>query len=245
MIELRRRESFYLGLAVAMSATAFVGFWFTYFGPLFGGAYPQVSPLVHVHGWSFFGWYLLLPMQAGFIKAGRTATHRTLGLGSIALGLTMIVVGLIVSVVQVDMARRPDGDPFWQLMGVPIFSIWVLFTSFYATAMYRRGHRVVHKQFIMLASAVALAAATFRILVRIFGFTPPVAIAGCLAPVFFILVAMSHDCRSARSSNQVYLWGASAMICVIAGAFVLALTPGAEFVERGIGSIGQVLRPLY
>jgi hypothetical protein len=32
----------------------------TYFGPLFRGAYPEVSPLAHVHGWSFFGWYLLL-----------------------------------------------------------------------------------------------------------------------------------------------------------------------------------------
>ncbi len=42
---LRERESFYLWIAVAMSCTVFVGFWFTYFGPAFRGAYPQVLPL--------------------------------------------------------------------------------------------------------------------------------------------------------------------------------------------------------
>lgn len=31
----RRCTSFYLWLAVALSCTVIVGFWFTYFGPLF------------------------------------------------------------------------------------------------------------------------------------------------------------------------------------------------------------------
>ena len=95
--QVRTGESFYLLLVLAMTGMAFIGFWFTYFGPVFAGAYPQVSPLVHVHGWSFFAWYLLLPTQAGLIRTGRVRTHLFIGLCSIALGAVMILVGLIVS----------------------------------------------------------------------------------------------------------------------------------------------------
>jgi hypothetical protein len=48
MTEPGQRGSFYLWLSLAMSVTAFYGFWFTYFEPLRQGAYPQVSPMVHV-----------------------------------------------------------------------------------------------------------------------------------------------------------------------------------------------------
>lgn len=239
------RDFFYLSLTLAMTATAFFGFWFTYFAPMFDGAYPEVSPLVHVHGWTFFAWYLLLPAQAGLIRSGRVSTHRAVGLGSIALGVVMIVVGLIVSAVQVDLARRPDGNPFWALMGVPIFAIWMLFTTFYVSAIYLRKRRTRHKQFIVLASAVALAAATFRILVVAFGFAPWVAIAGCLAPALFVLAAMGHDHRHGRPVSRVYLWGGSAMVAVIGGAFLLVLTPGFDFVEHSIGWLGETLMPLY
>lgn len=240
-----RRDAFYLSLALAMTGTAYLGFWFTYFGPAFAGNYPRVSPLVHVHGWSFFLWYLLLPTQAGLIRTGRIATHRLIGLCTIVLGAIMVGVGLIVSTVQVDLARRPDGSPFWQLMGLPIFAIWMLFACFYATAIYRRKHRATHKQFIVLASAVALAAATFRILVQVIGLSQWVAIAGCFAPLGFVAFATWHDYHKRRSLSPVYLWGAAAMIGLIGGAFFLSTKPGSHPVEQGVGRIGQFLSPLY
>jgi hypothetical protein len=48
------RSWIYLGLLLAMSATAFWGFAYTHFIPVLAGAYPQASPAVHVHGWSLF-----------------------------------------------------------------------------------------------------------------------------------------------------------------------------------------------
>ena len=245
MVVSRKRDAFYLWLALAMTTTAFVGFWFTYFGPLFRGAYPEVSPLVHVHGWTFFAWYLLLPAQAGLIRTERVAAHRTIGLASITLGVLMIAVGLIVSVVRVDMAKGPNGDPFWRLMGLPIFTIWILFAVFYAAAMYLRRRPAHHKRLIVLASAVALSAATFRILVLIFGFAPWVAIAGCLAPLAFILTAMVYEYRQVHSVSALYLLGISAMSALIVGAFFLVMTRREEFFAQSIGRVGQILRPLY
>ena len=42
-------------------AGVYLGFSFTYFGPRLRGTYPPTPAAVHVHGWSFFAWYLLLP----------------------------------------------------------------------------------------------------------------------------------------------------------------------------------------
>jgi uncharacterized membrane protein YozB (DUF420 family) len=243
--EQRERESFYLWIAVALGCTVFVGFWFTYFGPLFRGIYPQVSPLVHVHGWTFFGWYVLLIAQASLIRSGRVAIHRALGLASTVLATVMIAVGLIVSTVRIDMSLGPDGDPFWALMGLPIFSIWVLFTVFYAAAIYRRRRAADHKRLMLLASAVALSAATFRIFVEIFGLERWVAIVGTLAPNFFMVGAMIYDYRSVRQIHRMYLWGVPTMLGAVGGVFLLGMTPAGEVVKQAVAWFGRLLRPLY
>lgn len=242
---LQRRSSFYLMITSAMTCTVFLGFSLTYFGPMARGVYPDVSPLVHIHGWTFFAWYVLLPLQAGLIRSRKVSIHRTLGLASAGLGALMITVGLIVSLVQIDRARAPDGDPFWQLLGVPIFGVWLLFTVFYLEAMRRRRRVEDHKRLIILASAVALSAATFRIIVRITGFGTWIAIIGMLVCVTFPLVGIIDDRRRQRGIHPIYAWGVTATVLVIGGSFLLGVTPGGGMVEQGLGWAGRLLSPLY
>ena len=78
-----------------------------------------------------------------------------------------------------------------------------------------------HKRFIVLPSVVALPAATFRILVRLFGFAPWVAIAGCLATLAFVLTAMVHECRRVHSVSPAYVLGASTVSALMVGAFLI------------------------
>jgi hypothetical protein len=241
----RSRRSFYLWIAVAMCGTVLAGFWFTYFGPLLSATYPAVQPIVHVHGWSYFLWYLLFAAQAALIRSGRISTHRTLGIASTALATIMIAVGLIVSTVRVEEALGPDGDPFWKLMGLPIFSIWILFTAFYIAAVGRRRHASDHKRLMLLASSAALAAATFRIVVRFLGLEWWTAIVGTLAPVLFIVAAVIHDYRSTGTIHRIYAWGLPATAGTIGGSFLLGLTPGAVVAQHAVGSIGRLLKPLY
>jgi len=66
-----QRESQYLWLCLSASFVTFLRFSSTYFGPMIAGEYPKVSPTVHLHGWTFFSWYLLLPLQAALIAASR------------------------------------------------------------------------------------------------------------------------------------------------------------------------------
>ncbi len=241
----RPRRSFYLVVTSAMTCTMILGFSFTYFGPMMRGGYPDVSPMVHVHGWTFFAWYLLLPLQAALVRTRRVSVHRTLGLASMGLGALMIAVGLVVSVVQIDMARAPDGNPFWQLMGVPIFGIWLLFTVCYIEAMRRRRNVEAHKRLIILASAAALSAATFRVVVRFAGFSTATAMLGMLAVVIFPVVGMLVDRRNGMPAHPVYLWGVPAIMLVICGGFGVGAVPGGDVVVQALGWLGRVLRPAY
>lgn len=245
MTDPMQRNSFYLLMAVLMSGTVFTGFSFTYFEPLFRGVYPEVSPLVHMHGWTFFLWYLLLPLQAGLIRSGNVAVHRALGLASIMLGVLMVLVGLVVSVVQIHMAQMPNADPFWQLMGVPIFCIWGLFTIFYVEAIRRRRRLEEHKRLILLASAVPISAASFRILVQFVEFGTGVAVVGCLLPVLFPLAAIINDRQSSRTMHPVYLRGVPVMVLVIGGSFLLGVAPGGELAEQSLARLGRALMPWY
>lgn len=241
----RPRSTFYLLIICAMTCTMVLGFSFTYFGPIMRGGYPAVAPIVHVHGWTFFAWYLLLPLQAALVRARRVSVHRTLGLAGMGLGAVIILVGLVVSVAQIHMARAPDGNPFWKLMGVPIFATWLLFTAFYIEAMRRRRRIEEHKRLIILASAAALSAATFRIVVRFAGFSTATALIGMLAVIIFPLAGMVIDRRQGRHVHPVYALGVAAIVVAMCAGFVAGAVPGGELVVRVLGWVGRLLMPLY
>jgi hypothetical protein len=157
----------------------------------------------------------------------------------------MIMVGLVVSLVQIDLARAPDGNPFWQLMGVPIFGVWILFTVFYVEAIRRRKRIEDHKRLIVLASAAALSAATFRIVARIAGFSIWVAIIGMLAAVTFPLIAILHDRQRQTAVEPIYAWGVAATVAMIVATFLLGVTPAGDMIAQGLAWVGRMIRPLY
>lgn len=72
---------------------------------------------VNLHGWAFFLWYGLLPLQAGLISFRRVSVHRVLGKASALLALAMVLTGLVVVGTQMELARQPGGSPFWQFLG--------------------------------------------------------------------------------------------------------------------------------
>ena len=121
MTESGTRSWVYVGLALAMSFTAYWGFAYTYFTPVLAGTYPKVSPAVHVHGWSFFLWFLLLTFQAVLMATGRRRTHMALGGASVVLAAVMVFTGILVASVRIDQGlSAPEPDEltvFWKEFG--------------------------------------------------------------------------------------------------------------------------------
>jgi hypothetical protein len=237
-----------------MSATAFWGFAYTYFIPFLSGAYPKVSPAVHIHGWSFFLWYLLLPFQVSLIATHRRRLHMTLGSASLALAGVMVFSGVLVASVRIEhglSAANPDEfTTFWKQFGQLIMYNMVLFVGFYTAAMIRRNRPAVHKRMMILASASALVAALFRIIVGVTGFywlaTPGwVLPAAFFLPALFIGIGMVHDRASRGSVHRTYLVGLSILIGVHGFGFVTASTPLGDVSSEVMASFAHLFGGLY
>lgn len=250
----RTRSWVYVGLALSMSATAFWGFSYTYFMPLLAGAYPQVSPAVHLHGWSFFLWFLLLPAQAFLMASGRRRTHMTLGVASVALAAVMVLTGILVASVRIEQglsATEPDEfTTFWREFGQLIMYNMVLFAGFYGTAMLRRGQPDLHKRMMVLASASVLPAAIFRIIVALGGFhwlaTPGWVMPACmLLPSVFIVAAMMYDRIATGVVHGAYKIGLAALLLVYGFGLVTGGTPAGDAVSRVMALFAQVFGGLY
>jgi uncharacterized membrane protein YozB (DUF420 family) len=200
---------------------------------------------VHVHGWTFFLWYLLLPLQAILIATKRIPLHRTLGTASIVLAVAMVATGLVVIGVQMEAARQPNGNPFWIFLGPTIFVTLVLFAAFFALAFKFRKNRDLHKRFIVLASAGALGAAGFRVIGRIIGFGPAAGISGIFAPNLFIVIAILLDMRAGKGFHKVYRWGLPISFLAEAGTMLLTPTAAGQLLSRSLAWLGRLLATLY
>jgi hypothetical protein len=252
--EPRTRRWFYLGLALAMSVTVFWGFSYTYFRPILAGAYPDVSTAVHVHGWSFFLWFLLLPLQALLMATGRPRVHATLGLASVGLATVMVFTGLLVASVRIEQglsAVSPDEfTAFWKTFGQLIMYTLMLFIGFYGTAIARRDEPDVHKRLMIIASASVLPAAIFRVIVGLSGFywlaTPGWVIpAAFFLPAAFIVVGMVYDRVAKGSVHRVYLVGLPVLLALYGLGLAIAGTEAGEGVSRVMALFAHLFGGLY
>jgi len=245
---------FYLGMAVAISMTAFTGFAFTYFGPVLQGEYPAVSPMIHVHGWSFFAWYLLVPLQALLITAGRRRIHMTLGSASVVLAIVMVFTGILVAAVRIEQGLSTE-DPneltvFWRDFGQLIMFNMLPFALFYTAAIVRRSKPDIHKRLIIMASASALPAAIFRIIVGFGDFywlaTPAwVMPAAFLLPAVFIVIGMIRDRMSRGAVHRIYVVGLPILLFVHGIGLIIVGTPTGEAMSRIMAAFAHLFRWLY
>lgn len=235
----------YLALALGMSAVTFGGFWFTYFGRLLGGDYPDVSTTVHLHGWSFFAWYLLLPAQAWLMRSRNLALHKRLGLASIGLALVMVITGLVVLSVQVRNGMAAEGFHFFKVFGLPVLSSLLLFAVFYTLAIIRRRRGEWHKRFMIVASAAGLGAAAFRLLGGFWDPAPWTMVAGILGTNLFVVTAMIHDRIIHGSVGKPYWYGLIACVSIEGISFLAPSTGIGQALLGGLAALGEVLAAVY
>jgi Amino acid permease len=241
----REREAYYLRTALALSATAYLGFWFTYFGPNLRGTYPAAAPAVHLHGWSFFAWYLLLPLQAGLIHARRVRAHRTLGWSSLGLAAVMTATGTLVLGVQMAQAAASPEPSYWSSFGLMIFATLLLFVGFYTAAIVLRRDRAIHKRLMLVAGAAGVGAAAFRIAMTLFGPVDWATPAGILATNRFILGGIGYDAVRERRVHRVYWFALAICLVVEVSAWLGAPTGVGQSLARGLAWVGHTFAGLY
>lgn len=238
---------FYPVLAILISATGFAGFSFTYFGPIIGGSYPPSGAALHLHGWSFFLWYLLFPIQAILMASGKAALHMRLGRLSVILVILMTLTGILVLTVRVEEAMRNGAPEIWLIYGPLIFSNLVLFVTFYSAGIYMaiKNRLQYHKRLIIVASSIGLGAGFFRLILFMSGFHPMSLPIGVLSCSIFIIFGIVYDLITYKYVHPVYWVGLIGMLIVevsllpqINGEFV-------AWINEGLAAIGEYLKIFY
>jgi hypothetical protein len=80
----RRTRRFYVGMALAMAITVFVGFSRSYYLKSWYGT-PGLNRLLHFHGALFTTWVLFFVAQTALVASGRTYLHRRMGVAGAVL----------------------------------------------------------------------------------------------------------------------------------------------------------------
>jgi hypothetical protein len=228
------RTRFYLWMAVAMAATAFIGFAPTFWAPLSQGV-PERIGVLAIHGALFFGWTLFVIYQAWLVASGRVVRHRDVGLIGVSMATAMVIFGVLAAIngaVRADAIHAgAAGESFMVVPLSAILSFAVLFTA--AIANTRRPEW--HKRLMLSATAVLLDAAIarpfivylvmgghpppFHGTVGLAGFGgPPPPVLGVLPPalmaLLFIVAGIVRDWRALGKVHPAYWW---------AGGFGLAV----------------------
>lgn len=199
----RRERLFYTGMAVAFVFTVFAGFARTYFlRPYFGT--PALTPLLHLHGFVFTSWLVLLFAQTALVAANRTRVHRRLGVAGAVLAALMVCVGCATAVIRAKAGAAPPGASPLAFLTIPLGDMLV-FAVLVGAGFYFRRRPDVHKRLMLLATVAILPAAIARLPFAFIQEVGPLAFFG-LADLF-IVVCLLYDLYARRSFHRATVWG--------------------------------------
>jgi hypothetical protein len=198
----------YVPAALLFVVLAMVGFWPSYFGPLFKGSV-KAPLLIHLHAFVFTSWLCLFVAQVVFAATRHLRLHVQLGRWVMAYSVIVLIAG-VLAMVEGFGARLATGDVFraqrW-LFGV-IRDMAFFFPFLLAGWIYRRKPEI-HKRLMIVATTIMVLPAVSRM--SFLGAPVPLW-TFMLVWSFPIYALMINDVRTKRLVHPVYLVGLVSML---------------------------------
>jgi hypothetical protein len=199
----QRTRRFYVGVAIAIAITVFAGFSRSYFLKSYYGT-PELSLLLHVHGFVFTSWVLLFLAQTTLVAVDRTDLHRKLGVGGALLAALVLLVGTTTAILRVKGGSAPmPGVPPLAFLAVPLFDM-VVFAILIGAALSLRGNPDTHKRLMTLATISLMSAPIARLPFGLLRAGPP-AFFGLTD--LFIVAMLLYDLATRRRIHPATIWG--------------------------------------
>jgi len=222
-------DRFYFPLLLAW---IWAGLLFGFIPPItkhFADAKPPYLLIVDLHSMIFVGWMVLLTVQVSLVRGRKLALHRSLGRIGFYLAPTLVLVGLVTSVM---VNRSHFGTPRWdpQFLSVQLADL-INFALMVTFALRMRTDGASHKR-LMLLAATALSNAGFGrwwgpALGQWLGEGYLAELAGDYAGDFVILAIMViYDLATRGRLNGAFVRGAGVLIGIELLAPFLYLNAG-------------------
>ena len=211
--------------AIVFPLVVVAGFARTYYlRGLFDGP-PVPSLIVHLHALTMTAWVALFITQVWLISAKRVRVHQRLGYLGIGLGALLLPIGFVTAAraAKYGSASTPAGVDQLGFMIVPLFDL-IMFTIFFAAAIYYRKRPAQHKMLMLLTAINFLPPAIARI---------PIAPLRALGPLWFfglptvlVLACIGVDRWRFGRFNLVFVAGALLLIVSYVTRLSLMNHPG-------------------
>jgi hypothetical protein len=237
-LERQSDRRFFSGLAILLALAVLLGFAQTYFlRPLFRPT--ALTPLVHIHGFVYTLWMVLLIVQTRLVAAGRTDIHRRLGMSAFALAVLMEVFGILIPIAFAQAGNHLKGLTPSATMAIQLTNM-VTFPLLIGAALYLRRQPAAHKRLMMLATLAVMSPAFVRIVRQCCTFIPiSFIMVGYLLVDALVLVMFLYDWRTQRSIQRATLWGGLLLLAAHPFRFWLATTTGWERFAKWLMQLGQ------
>ena len=171
---------------------------------------PQ-TPILIIHGVVFTGWYILILLQADFIRRARLTLHKTLGSFSLLLAVSMLITGHEVAAYayKTGTTAGPLNREGFQFLP---FSDLLIFTVLYGLGFINRHTSDYHKRYMVLASISMLLPALGRLATNV-GLPGEI---GLAALIVLALSIAAYDWLSKKQIIRATLIGLSLIFIKIA-----------------------------
>jgi uncharacterized membrane protein YozB (DUF420 family) len=204
-------RKFFLAVAILFPIIVLIGFAPTYYLKGFFNSPPVPRIVVHIHGVLMAVWVALFFVQVYFVRTTRIRVHQRLGYAAVALGIAIIISGVLTAVAaaKYGSTSTPPGIEPLQFLIVPFFDM-VIFAILFAGAVYYRRNAPNHKRLMLLTVMNFLPPALARF---------PLGLTATFGPLWFFglpdvltIVFVIVDTWRNRKLNKVFLAGAVILI---------------------------------
>ncbi|HXC60757.1 MAG TPA: hypothetical protein VN645_15685 [Steroidobacteraceae bacterium] len=206
-------------MALAIAITVATGFSLFYRAGFSSFASPW---WVHVHAVTFVTWIVLYVTQNVLVARNAIARHRVLGRIGAAWAVWMVIVGLVLTPMNLAAHRAPPFFTPAYFLAIDWLNILVFGALLYGAIRNRR--RTDWHRRLMLCATICLIAPAWGRLVVLSGnpATAPVLVALLLA---YVIVAMLFDWANRGRVHPAYLWGGGALVFFAVATELLAKLP--------------------
>jgi len=202
------QASFFFWMTALMAGLIFGGFGLSYWQPMAAGTLRPLSPVVHVHGFFYFSWMILLVVQAALVNRGRVLLHRSLGLLGIGIGTGMIILGTIITLLagRQQIANSVYGIIYIGMVAVIAFAVLL----FLAVKNIRQSD--AHRRYILFATISFMAAGINRFYNAFFAFDGFPFLQVFLTVDLLVIGCLIYDWRTLGKIHHATLVGTALVV---------------------------------
>jgi hypothetical protein len=231
------QPSFFFWITVVMALFIFSGFGLTYWIPMATGSLAPLPPVVHLHGFFYFSWIVLLIVQSILINAKKVQVHRSLGTFGIAIGTGVLILGAFMTVLSVRLGG-PDPSPTSNALSYLSVVAVLSFGALFFLAIGNTSKPENHKRLILFATINLLPPGINRLYMVSFGLMAPPLLATYLTMDALAIAMLVHDWRKHGKIGAAALTGAA---CVFGPQLLyplIAQTAAFESFSAVVGGLG-------